>query len=167
MPFPFKLMKILCIFLSVVVYAFSTGPEAGLPSRQLASGLLQAARILRCQRLPRRGGFVHFFVRFIIFPFSARPLADQLFWSVGVWAKVVGLVWQGRGDGDWGWIVIQQRMQSIYFCPHFLDLFVFVVSNYALLPRPGRLWNTQLDSHTLLHWGQLLQKIETTYFERA
>ena len=53
--FPYKMMKMCHMFL--FLYACSLGSETGLPSRQLPSGLLQAARILRFQGLPRRGGF--------------------------------------------------------------------------------------------------------------
>ena len=143
------------------------GSEASLPSRQLTSRMLQAARILCCQGLPRRGALCIYFrgTFFIFLLFSAWPLADQLFWSLGVWAKVVGFVWQGGGDGNWGRVVIQKVATNLFFVQTSSDLFVFVVSNYALLPRPGRLWNTQLDSHRLLqretiiaeNWDDLLR----------
>ena len=52
-------------------------------------------------------GFVFFGEEIYIYFFSARPLAHQLLWSVGVWPEVVGFVWQGGGDGNWGGIVIR------------------------------------------------------------
>ena len=121
------------------------GPEAGPPRRQLASRMLQAARILRCQGFPRRGGLCVYFETF-----SVRYLFIFLLFQLDHLLTSFSDLWE-FGQKWWGLydkveeMAIEGELWSGFFIQT-SDLFVFVVSNYAFLPRPGRLWNTRLDS---------------------
>ena len=95
--------------------------------------------------------FFIFWVENYFFLFSARPLAHQLLWSVGVWPEVVGFVWQGGGDGNWGGIVIR-----------------FFYSDFRpLCFRSIQLCFLAASRQTLKYTFRFSQTLKKTYFWRA
>ena len=119
MPFPYKLECKTLLFLSIYVctcFSFSCsyhmpvsqGLKLVFPVDNSLQGCYKQRESCVARDFSGEVGFSFFnFGEWNIFFLSARPLAHQLLWSVGVWPEVVGFVWQGGGDGNWGGIVIR------------------------------------------------------------